>query len=100
MEFQYKLDYNKLSDRQIVEKILAEPHDEEAAAYLLHNRYALLLYKLYMRLAKEDIWFDDCVDELFLHFMIARQKNEIDSAGVIANWMRNRNTVEFLGIWE
>ena len=20
--------------------------------------------------------------------------------GVIANWMRNRNTIEFLGIWE
>ena len=31
---------------------------------------------------------------------IARQKNEADPNGVIANWMRNRNTVEFLGIWE
>ena len=31
---------------------------------------------------------------------IARQKNYIDPNGVIANWMRNRNTVEFLGIWE
>ena len=31
---------------------------------------------------------------------IARQKNMIDPNGVIANWMRNRNTVEFLGIWE
>jgi hypothetical protein len=31
---------------------------------------------------------------------IARQKNEDDPNGVIANWMRNRNTVEFLGIWE
>ena len=31
---------------------------------------------------------------------IARQKNAIDPNGVIANWMRNRNTVEFLGIWE
>jgi hypothetical protein len=31
---------------------------------------------------------------------IARQKNEIDPNGVIGNWMRNRNTVEFLGIWE
>lgn len=50
MEFQYKLDYNKLSDRQIVEKILAEPHDEEAAAYLLHDRYAPLLYRLYRQL--------------------------------------------------
>ena len=31
---------------------------------------------------------------------IARQKNETDPNGVIGNWMRNRNTVEFLGIWE
>ena len=31
---------------------------------------------------------------------IARQKNSIDPNGVIANWMRNRNTIEFLGIWE
>ena len=31
---------------------------------------------------------------------IARQKNDTDPNGVIANWMRNRNTVEFLGIWE
>ena len=31
---------------------------------------------------------------------IARQKNEADPNGVIGNWMRNRNTVEFLGIWE
>ena len=31
---------------------------------------------------------------------IARQKNEVDPNGVIANWMRDRNTIEFLGIWE
>ena len=31
---------------------------------------------------------------------IAKQKNPIDPNGVIANWMRNRNTIEFLGIWE
>ena len=31
---------------------------------------------------------------------IAKQKNPIDPNGVIANWMRNRETIEFLGIWE
>ncbi len=31
---------------------------------------------------------------------IARQKNASDPNGVIGNWMRNRNTIEFLGIWE
>ena len=31
---------------------------------------------------------------------IAKQKNEIDPTGVIANWIRNRNTIEYLGLWE
>ena len=31
---------------------------------------------------------------------IAKTKNNIDPNGVIGNWMRNRNTIEFLGIWE
>ena len=31
---------------------------------------------------------------------IARLKNGDDPNGIIANWMRNRNTIEFLGIWE
>lgn len=31
---------------------------------------------------------------------IAKQKNLEAPNGVISNWMRNRNTIEFLGIWE
>ncbi|MDR0931497.1 MAG: KilA-N domain-containing protein [Victivallales bacterium] len=31
---------------------------------------------------------------------IARYKNSEEPNTVVANWMRNRNTVEFLGIWE
>ena len=31
---------------------------------------------------------------------IARQKNSTDPNGVIGNWMRNRNTIEYLGLWE
>ena len=31
---------------------------------------------------------------------IARQKNSVDPNGVIGNWMRNRNTIEYLGLWE
>jgi len=31
---------------------------------------------------------------------IAKAKNPTDANGVIANWLRNRNTIEFLGIWE
>lgn len=67
MEFQYRFNYNDLSDKQIVDKILAQPHNEEAAAYLLHNRYDPLLQKVYKRLTEDASWFDDCVDELFMH---------------------------------
>lgn len=31
---------------------------------------------------------------------IARHRNADDPAGVIANWLRNRSTIEFLGLWE
>ena len=31
---------------------------------------------------------------------IAKLKNVTDPNGVVANWMRNRNTIEFLGLWE
>ncbi len=31
---------------------------------------------------------------------IAKYRNEDDPRFVIQNWMRNRNTIEFLGIWE
>ena len=29
---------------------------------------------------------------------IAKQRNPVDPNGVIANWMRNRETIEFMGI--
>lgn len=31
---------------------------------------------------------------------IARKRNSDDPNGVIANWLRNRNTIDFLGLWE
>ncbi len=31
---------------------------------------------------------------------IAKYKNEEFPADVIKNWMRSKNTIEFLGIWE
>ena len=33
------VNYNKLTDKQIVERILALPHNEEAAYFLLYVRY-------------------------------------------------------------
>lgn len=31
---------------------------------------------------------------------IARYKNSDEPKDVVKNWMRNRSTIEFLGIWE
>lgn len=31
---------------------------------------------------------------------LARYRNLDDPAGVIANWLRNRNTIDYLGLWE
>ncbi len=39
----------------------------------------------------------DCVDYISLTD-IAKQKNINDPNGVIGNWMRNRNTIEYLGL--
>ena len=67
MELRKQIDYTKLSDEQLVELIIALPHNEEAAAYLLHNRYHPLLYSIYRRLTNKPYWYEDCVDELHLH---------------------------------
>ena len=31
---------------------------------------------------------------------LARYRNSDDPAGVIANWLRNRNTIDYLGLWK
>ena len=67
MGHQYRLDYNAYSDKQIVEMILAEPHNEEAAAFLIYNRYDPLLRSIFNSLTQDYKWFDDCVEELFIH---------------------------------
>ena len=67
MEFKCLIKYNELTDKEIVGKILAIPHNEEAAAFLLYNRYDPLLHSIYNKLTRERFWYDDCVDELFIH---------------------------------
>lgn len=67
MAFDYLLKYDELSDEQIVAMILAIPHNEEAAAFLLYSRYDPLLHSIYYKLTREQVWYDDCVDELFIH---------------------------------
>ncbi|MDR2832745.1 MAG: KilA-N domain-containing protein [Streptococcaceae bacterium] len=46
------------------------------------------------------IYTDDFKDEFISLTDIAKYSNSEYASDVINNWMRNRNTVEYLGIWE
>lgn len=45
------------------------------------------------------IYTEDFENEFILLTDIARYKSD-DPTAVIQNWMRNRNIIEFLGLWE
>ncbi len=46
------------------------------------------------------IYTNDFENEYISLTDIAKYKNEADPRFVIQNWMRNRNTIEFLAVWE
>ena len=46
------------------------------------------------------IYTSDFENEFISLTDIAKYRNEDDPRFVIQNWMRNRNTIEFLGLWE
>ena len=46
------------------------------------------------------IYTEDYRNEYISLTDIARFRNSDDPRFAIQNWMRNRNTIEFLGIWE
>lgn len=50
---------------------------------------------------KQEINISQIKDEEYISLTdIARYKNAENPKGVVQNWLRNRNTIEFLGIWE
>lgn len=58
--------YSELNDKEIVNKIINKPYNEEAAAYLIYNRYDPLLHKLYREIYDKDpSWYEDCLGDLF-----------------------------------
>ena len=56
------------------------------------------LLNQYRDLVKYMMKLSGCADYISLTDL-ARHKSDEPNA-VIANWMRNRNTIEYLGIWE
>jgi len=58
--------YAELNDKEIVNKIINKPYNEEAATYLIYNRYDPLLHKLYREIYDKDpSWYEDCLGDLF-----------------------------------
>lgn len=67
MEVHFHKKYAKYSDEEIVRSIVDTPHDEEAAAYLIYNRYAPLLRNIYRKVFDNDtFWYGDCLNDLYL----------------------------------
>lgn len=62
----FQNNYAELNDKEIVNKIINKPYNEEAAAYLIYNRYDPLLHKLYREIYDKDpSWYEDCLGDLF-----------------------------------
>lgn len=47
-----------------------------------------------------EVYTEDFKNDYISLTDIARYKNKIEPNVVVANWMRNHNTIEYLGIWE
>ena len=45
------------------------------------------------------VYTEDYMNDYISLTDIAKYKNEDDPRFVIQNWMRNRNTLEFIGLW-
>lgn len=68
MQLIFKKKYETLSDKEIIVLITDEKkHDEEAATYLLWDRYSPLLHKLFLDIIKDMEWYDYAVESLFIY---------------------------------
>lgn len=66
MTLNFQNNYHRFSDKEIIEKIITLPYNEEAAAFLIYNRYDPLLSKLYRKIYDGDSsWYEDCLGDLF-----------------------------------
>lgn len=66
MELIFKHKYEKLTDRQIVDLIIAEPHNEEAATYLIYDRYRPLCVSICLKTLGGVSHLDELQSELFM----------------------------------
>lgn len=72
MELSFKDKYKKLSDKEIVDLIIAEPYNEEAATYLIYDRYEPLCISICLKTLDGVSRLDELQSELF---MLLKGKN-------------------------
>ncbi len=58
--------YAKLSDKEIVERIITEPYDDDAAVYLIYDRYRSLCVAVCNRIFNNTECLDELQSELFM----------------------------------
>lgn len=57
--------YKSLSDKQLIDLIVTKPYNEEAAFYLLYDRYSPKLKKICIQILGNLYWYDDCMGDLY-----------------------------------
>lgn len=68
MNFSFSHNYSGLCDEKIINLIVNIPHDEKAAAYLIHQKYHPLLFSIYKRVFDNNLsWYDDCLSDFFIY---------------------------------
>ena len=68
MNFSFSHNYSGLCDEKIINLIVNIPHDEKAAAYLIHQKYHPLLFSIYKRVFDNDLsWYEDCLSDFFIY---------------------------------
>lgn len=68
MDIHPKYIYQNCSDWELISMIVTPPHNEEAAVYLIYNRYSPLVTKIYfIKFGRNRFYLEDCKNDLFLH---------------------------------
>lgn len=73
MDLKFKDKYKNLSDKDIVDMIVAEPHNEDAATYLIYDRYEPLCISICQKTLGGVGRLDELQSELF---MLLKGKNQ------------------------
>lgn len=66
IQSKYPYDYSSMPDEEIIALIVHEPHNEEAAIYLLYNRYKPLMMALSVSIFKDNTLYEDLITSVYM----------------------------------